>query len=621
MLRQFGNLGQQIIRIVSCFRGEAPPPPTSTCYTSAMRASPLSLRPFGLVSSFWAWAFAFLFPHGAWSACDDAILTDSLLLPQAQRLADFRNSFSGDDVEKACVLTVEDLVRKYPHPGHREISVLEGLQPFLIQAERPFRYLTLFGDASSTPGSDRDHVPTFYYRDIDSKGDTLIAPYDWAYARLAVCSSCLDIFRDSIPYRRTFFEMNPPLPAALFAVGRIPAHTVAEATTYVDKVIAYETKFPFGPWSQTWGFVADDNRRMGGPEPIWDMPALGQVLWDSLRVKPFVRRLASIEFPLASDTANPGANDSLMKMWNQGLGMLFFVGHGNPRYWTDEHVFDLHRDLSKLQNGHRLPIVYTLACTTAPFATDSILSMGEALILQPERAIAFIGSQFENYPYPNNELAKAWISHATDKQSSIGESFRLALSRNGVDWTANDDTYDILGDPALSLHWPETQLEASASATRANPSFITQAQSGDSLALEIVQMDSVAYKTYGPDGSLLFEDVFRFYERETTVYRETRALSPTENEIQFSISNSLNASKHAIKILVWNSKGMRYGYFPLDHLPNNTLAIQKGGRPGETRRYRLSRADLSGAPGLRRSGLKGQPGLNVLGRHFHFSSK
>ncbi len=538
------------------------------------------------------------------SICDDLIVTDSLLLTQAKRLADFRNSFDGDDVDQACVITMGDLNRSFSNLKQPAAQVLAAARQQYEMPGKHLRYLTLFGDASFQPGSNHQHVPTFGFKAKNYQEKWENVSVDAAYARFVACDSCITPNLDTLPFREDFYakssdsektESDDPIlsnaPKVQFAVGRIPAHTLADAKIYVDKVIAYETQFDYGPWSHTFAFINDDDRRKGsldGRDPFWWMPGMSQDVWNKIESKPFVRRVASIETNPDANGINWAARDSLLKIWNQGAAFLFFTGNCNPDRWSDESIFELKRDLDLLRPGHRLPVVISIGPPTVPFATDSIVTMGEVLLFHPQGAIAFLGTTFENYFGPNIALTIAWTSSLPAGPTPLGLSFYQAFSRDRSNGTFNDHTWSYIGDPALTVHRPGQSLTSLPKSTRAHPRFDAQGLIGDSVVIEIVRIDTITDKDYGHFPDTTEVSYSWHYERETILHREFRHLKADENEVSFTLADTLNPNRHVVRVMSWNARESRYLRKPLSGFPLvEVMALHRLIAPNTTRTRRV----------------------------------
>ena len=85
---------------------------------------------------------------------------------------------------------------------------------------------------------------------------------------------------------------------------------------------------------------------------------------ESRRDDPLVdSMLADLEGRTDAAGEKPGAREDLVNAWNEGMVYVDYVGHGSPNVWAHEDVFRRTRDLPRLFNGQRLPLVYTASCS------------------------------------------------------------------------------------------------------------------------------------------------------------------------------------------------------------------------------------------------------------------
>ena len=143
------------------------------------------------------------------------------------------------------------------------------------------------------------------------------------------------------------------------AVGRWPVSTRRQLLTVIEKTIAYENSLASGkkPGANTLGLFAVsgwvDSRPM--------MRLIDEQTDEAWTVKPYY----FVERPRAGDDPLP-TPDQLLKLLNDGAGIVMHAGHGTNDTW--EHCLppDL---LSQLENGDRLPILISAGCHTARLAT------------------------------------------------------------------------------------------------------------------------------------------------------------------------------------------------------------------------------------------------------------
>lgn len=494
--------------------------------------------------------------------CDYLIITDSMFSAQAQRLADLRHSLTPNVAKQPCIAKMADIYRQYPPTGPKWKSVQAFLKTAYQLNQPDLAHVVLLGDASLDPASSLDHVPTFTEQ-IQSlqhfSPDTVFH----------------DTFSSDDAYADFFDSLNvDSLPSQAFAIGRIPADSPLQADAYLDKVEAYEAHYAYGPGAFTYGFLNDDDLQMGsfeGLDPIRNMPEENQEIWDSLAVKPFVRRMLSIEFPIQPTNTKPAAEDSTLGLFNAAPARIYFVGHGSPNQLTDENIFHVPGDLARLRPKTLQPIVSMLACTTARFADPDSQSMGEQMLFHPHGAVAFLGGTIPTFPDPNNRLFIHW-NRLASAGGTLGSTF--AKAKDSVWDYRNSAAYALLGDPALTLRVPAFDLVPAVGSGAGRLVLQNAGAAGDSAYFQLVRLDSIPFNFVISPLNTYLKD--RLYPREVLV-AEGRASLSAGGTVTFMFPTIGDPRAMALKVMTWNSRGMRYGHFPLESL--GVLALRPFGKP------------------------------------------
>jgi hypothetical protein len=215
------------------------------------------------------------------------------------------------------------------------------------------------------------------------------------------------------------------LPA--LAVGRLPVKTVAELTTVVGKLLAYE-EAPPAPWGHRALFLADT-------AADFDYPGVTATLAPLLPA-PFSAA------PLLTSRA------ALLAAWGQGAGLLTYLGHGSVSSWSEASLLEV-ADTDTLGNGAELPIVLAFTCFTG-FHHDPYTESLAAALLAAEGggAVAVWGSSGMTEPTAQLPLAQALFPRLRPG-AALGELLRQAKAA-----AANPDvrhTWSLFGDPSMPV--------------------------------------------------------------------------------------------------------------------------------------------------------------------------
>jgi len=371
---------------------------------------------------------------------DDIIVTHSDFYDAAQRLADWRASDRrfGDPIS-TMVVDVQDIYDDFSgglvDPMAIRVFVNHAYDNW---TPRP-AFVTLVGDGTydhknNSGTSHTNWIPP--YQDGESTYD------EW--------------------YVRVEGEDRAPE----LAIGRLPVTSAAEAEALVDKIIAYDRGDTPGPWQGHMLLVADDL--------INPAEALAFESYFLLDAERLVRdlpedldltKLYIANYPLEG-RIKPRARDEFIRLFNEGSLLLTYLGHGNPETLAHEQMFQLSRDLSSIDNGGRLPFMYTAASQVGVFDDPQRQSMPEVLLNLPTGGvIGFISATRVGFHDSNVLLAgnfhrQMFRSGRKHVPVGIGLLEAKILSHPFVflsDDVANVSRYSLMGDPTLRLALPRLQ--------------------------------------------------------------------------------------------------------------------------------------------------------------------
>jgi hypothetical protein len=144
------------------------------------------------------------------------------------------------------------------------------------------------------------------------------------------------------------------------AVGRIPAHTAKDLQTYLQKVVAYETKIVVSPGPKPFGFIADKN--YGGADQMCNEVAQAIPQGYASSVSSVLFNSSSSD-PLLSGWVRAG--DGTLLQMTQNCWWIVYCGHGSSGGW-DFSSADF-GSVQALGNVSNFPIVFAAACETGRF--------------------------------------------------------------------------------------------------------------------------------------------------------------------------------------------------------------------------------------------------------------
>lgn len=363
-------------------------------------------------------------PDGA----DYLVLAPQALIPALEPLL---------DLHRACGLTpfVAPTEAVYDQHGDGRMSP-EALRAFVAHAYAAWNprpaYLLLVGDGTWDP---LDHLGT--------GTPTLLPPY-LAFA---------DPWLGEIPadHHYALVDGDDLLPD--LAVGRLPVNDNAELEAVVAKLVTYATAPLPGDWNTRHVFVADD------PDPAGNFPAEAEKITAYVPLTHTVTRRYC-----ANDPANAYAcgnlsevRAGLLRAWDAGALVINWVGHSAYQQWEHGRLFHTD-DLPTLRQSPRYPLVLSLSCFTGNFAHPEPLQTGmdEALLRLPGAgAIGTFGSSGQGVGSDHTPLHRAFYQAAFGAAPAPPGVASAAAKTSviGGPGAYLAESYHLLGDPALPLHW------------------------------------------------------------------------------------------------------------------------------------------------------------------------
>ena len=254
-------------------------------------------------------------------------------------------------------------------------------------------------------------------------------------------------------------------------VGRFPVTTAAQAKVMVDKTIDYMQNRYAGAWKNEICILGDDGDnnqhiRMADRlatliEENYPEMQVNRILWDAYKRE-----------STTSNNGYPGVEADIDQQMEQGVLLMNYMGHGNPRALSNELVLDL-SDMKGFRSP-RLPLWFTAACDVAPFDMMEE-NLGETAVLSAAgAAVAFVGTTRTVYATQNDLMNRNFCRYvlgrdeATGRRNTIGDAMRLSkvnllsTGGEGLDQSENKLHYVLLGDPALKLGRPDYKVVVDA---------------------------------------------------------------------------------------------------------------------------------------------------------------
>jgi len=201
-------------------------------------------------------------------------------------------------------------------------------------------------------------------------------------------------------------------------VGRVPASTVAEVTTYVNKVISYE----FNAYQSDWF-----NKALWITDCDFCAPIAKDRLDSYLTDHGFtiIKRHFSDYSHLEPAQRATLLNDDI----NNGVGFVNHCGHGGRFRWQDWYD---ETNPPTLSNQDQLPVVYSVSCGTARFFWDGCGCAG-CTPVDLYQAIDGTEWKWEDCSIKtNNRPEPAAVQPSTYDRESFAEEFLVKRDSGGI---------------------------------------------------------------------------------------------------------------------------------------------------------------------------------------------
>jgi hypothetical protein len=306
------------------------------------------------------------------------------------------------------------------------------------------QYLLLYGDASFDPQNGRNQTE-----------NSLIPTYESLNSLSPVGSFCSDDFFACLDDVEGA-DMSSSGNIMDIAVGRLVARSASDAQGINNKIFNYVAPASYGNWRNSVSFIADDgdsethiadannvSNNMASRYPVYN---IDKIYLDAYRME-----------STPAGNRYPDVNNAIQNKLFQGSLIVSWVGHGGVQNWAHERIFDV-SDIEGLRNFDRLPLFFTATCDFSKFDEEGITTAGEKLLLNSQGgAIGLVTTVRLVYSYANSVLNNAFFNRVFEPYSgrnpTLGEL--VMETKNTMSDAVNTRKFTLLGDPALTLAYPE----------------------------------------------------------------------------------------------------------------------------------------------------------------------
>jgi Peptidase family C25/Secretion system C-terminal sorting domain len=380
--------------------------------------------------------------HGI-TAADMIIVTHPNFVAEANNLASFHLTNDGILAE---VVTTEEIYNEFSS-GSQDITAINDFMEYLYnQPSSPLKYLLLFGDGS------------YDYKNRIVPNTNFVPTYQSENSIDIIGSLTSDDFYGLLDANEGSWVSTNELMD--ISIGRLPVKTLQEATDVVNKIINYKTNTSsFDDWRKTITFIADDedfNTHMAQADALASMV---ENQCSFITEKIYIDKYPQVIN--GTQESYPEAEQKIVRSFRRGSLIMNFTGHGGSGQFASENILDTN-SLDTLNNSN-YPLMITATSENSRYDNPAFTSFGEQFLLKPNAgSIASYTTTRLVFSSPNFTLNQAVyntiFNKVSGKYKTLGETFMEVKNLNASN--SNNRNFTLLGDPALTLNFPEFVVNA-----------------------------------------------------------------------------------------------------------------------------------------------------------------
>ena len=241
-----------------------------------------------------------------------------------------------------------------------------------------------------------------------------------------------------------------------FALGRWPCSTAEELQLLIKKRINYTKAKLAGAWNNELLFIA-------GFEDAFKNQS-EDMIHHQIGKEYNINRIYIN--PASENSRFFGGSDTLIYLFNQGLALGNFMGHGGGAVWGDRSLFNSSH-IKYLKNVDRLPFLTSMTCFTGDWT--SVTGLGEQLLLAEDGgAIGLWGATSVGWIKNDYLLAKPFYDVIFQPGMTAGRAIQIAKIKYLTEQDYFDYlklsmlySYNLIGDPTVALPFPGTTVALS----------------------------------------------------------------------------------------------------------------------------------------------------------------
>ncbi|MGA0834155.1 MAG: type IX secretion system sortase PorU, partial [Candidatus Kapaibacteriota bacterium] len=288
-------------------------------------------------------------------------------------------------------------------------------------------------------------------------------------------------------------EGNDPLPDV--AIGRLPITSNAIGDRMIAKIRAYESTSATDDWRTRVTLIADDGPTSEGSDGTTHLRQSERLWSDYLPLDMQAKKIYMVEYPtenIARGRRKPAVTAAYISTINTtGTLLLNWIGHGNPRVWAHEFIFERETTPSQMNNPDKLFFLTAATCDFARFDLTDAQSGAEDLVLRDGGGAIGVFSASRVVLSDANAAINQDFYETMFRRGPNGSVMRLGDVIMDVKqrfYGPNDEKFFLLGDPTVRLLIPQNRL-------------VFDRINGDTVGTQPIQLK--ALQTVTVEGSIL----------------------------------------------------------------------------------------------------------------------
>jgi hypothetical protein len=382
--------------------------------------------------------------HGATDGARFIIVTSSEFLAPANRLAEYRRSATGGSFSVA-VVNVSAIYNEFSG-GVPDITAIRDYLKYAYEnwTTRP-EFVLFLGGAS------------YDYKGILGFKSSYVPTWQSGESRHDVNSYATDDYFTSF-----YGSMIPSLIS-----GRISSRSVAEANAVVEKIIRYENESARDSWKARMLYIGDDawTPEYGETGDYTTHSDDAELLSSSSYTPDEIekKKIYIAEYPTvytAQGRRKPGAASDIIDDINKGVLVVNYAGHGNPKVWAHERIFEVTTSIPQFTNANRLALFFLATCNFSQFDDAQNYTGSELLMNKTDGgSSAVISASRKVYAQGNGQLHRGTFRRLFSRDA-FGRvvmerpATALFLYKAAGNNLMNDQKFFFMGDPTMRLVYP-----------------------------------------------------------------------------------------------------------------------------------------------------------------------